>query len=59
MAKHFSKKYGNRDELSNNYNLKKSYVEMPVGASCYIPTSLPQESSFILYYLELNSGIGH
>ena len=30
MAKRFSKKYGNEDELSTICNLNKSYVKMPV-----------------------------
>ena len=55
MAKHFSKKYGN----GMSFKYLQSYVKMPVSAWCYIPTSLPQEPSSILYYLMLKSGIGH
>ena len=32
MAKRFSKKYGNKDDLSTTYNLNKSYVKMPRSA---------------------------
>ena len=39
MAKHFSKKYGNKGWASTTCN---PYVKMPVSAWCYIPTSLPQ-----------------
>ena len=42
-----------------SFNYLQSYVKMPVSAWCYIHTSLPQEPSSILYYLMLNSGIGH
>ena len=38
MAKHFSKKYGNKGQ-------SESFVKMPVSAWCYIPTSLPQEQA--------------
>ena len=61
MAKHFSKKYGDkgtRNELSITLYLQSEInfcsVRMPVNASCYIPTSLPPEPSSILLYLELN-----
>ena len=58
MAKHFSKKYGNKDELSITLYLQSEIefcsVRMPVNAWFYIPTSLPPEPSSILYYLELN-----
>ena len=57
MAKHFSKKYRNKGWAST-IDLQ-SYVRMPVSAWCYTPTSLLQEQSSILYYLMLNSGIGH
>ena len=47
MAKHFSKKYGNKDELSITLYLQSEInfcsVRMPVNAWCYIPTSLPQK----------------
>ena len=33
------------------FNYLQSYVKMPVSSWCYIPTSLPQEPSSILYYL--------
>ena len=39
-----------------SFNYLQSYVKMPVSAWCYIPTSLPPESSSILYYFKLNSG---
>ena len=55
LAKHFSKV--RKQGMSFNY--LQSYVKMPVSAWCYIPTSLPQEPSSTLYYLMLNSGIGH
>ena len=58
MAKCFSKKYGNK-VWAFNYLQSESYVKMPVSAWCYIPTSLPPELSSRLYYLKLNSGIGH
>ena len=42
-----------------SFNYLQSYVKIPVSTSYYIPISLPQEPSSILYYLMLNSGIGH
>ena len=45
MVKHFSIKYGNKD--------------MSFQLSAPDVTSLPPEPSSILYYLKLNSGIGH
>ena len=47
-----------RDELIN-YLQSESYVKMPISAWYYIPTSLPPKPPLILYYLKLNSGIGH
>ena len=41
-----------------SFNYLQSYVKKPVSAWCYIPTSLPQEPSSILYSLMFNSGIG-
>ena len=52
MAKHFSKKYGNKG-WAFNYLQSESHVKMPVIAWCYIPTSLPPEPSSIFYYLKL------
>ena len=57
MAERFYKKYGNKGRAFNLQS--ESYVKMPVSAWCYIPISLPPESLSILYYLKLNSGIGH
>ena len=63
MAINFSKKYGNKDELSITLYLQSEInfwsVRMPINACCYIPTSLTPEPSLILYYLELNEGIEH
>ena len=43
-----------RDELSTTLYLQyKSYVKMPVSASCYIPTSLPQEQAAKTKMLEI------
>ena len=43
MAKHFSKKYGNKDELSITLYLQSEInfcsVRIPTNAWCYIPTS--------------------
>ena len=58
MVECFSKKYGNKGRAFN-YLQSDSYVKMPVSASCYIPTSLPPVPSSIIYYLKLNSGVGH
>ena len=47
MAKHFSKKYGNKGWASITLYLQSEInfcsVRMPVNAWCYIPTSLPQK----------------
>ena len=52
-----------RDEVSITMYLQSEInfcsVRMPVNARCYVSTSLPPEPSSILYYFELNSGIGH
>ena len=48
MVKRFSKKYGSKGRAFN-YLQSKSYVKMPVSASCYIPTSLPPETSSIFF----------
>ena len=56
MANRFSNKYGNKG-LPFNYLRNKRCLSAP--DATYIPTSLPQEPFSILYYLTLNSGIGH
>ena len=60
MDEHFSIKYGNRHELSITLYLQSEiysgYLSIP-DATFLISTSLPPEPS-ILYYFELNSGIG-
>ena len=57
MAKHFSKKYGNKDELSITLYLQSeinfSSVRMPVNAWCYIPTSLPQKEVSKIKFFQL------
>ena len=42
--------------MSFNY---LQFIKMPVSAWCYIPRSLPQQPSSILYSLMFNSGIGY
>ena len=59
MAKHFSKKYGNktRDELAITLYLQSEInfcsVRMPLNASCYIPTSLPQKQVAKIKFFQL------
>ena len=52
MAKHFSKKYGNKRWAFDYPYLQSQInfcsVRMPVNAWCYIPTSLPPEPSYIV-----------
>ena len=50
MANRFSKKYGNNVEAFNYLRIKDAYQHL---------TSLSSEPSSILYYLKLNSCIGH
>ena len=57
MAKHFSKKYGNKgwafdypvSAIWNNF----CSVWMPVNAWCYIPTSLPQKRVAKIKFFQL------
>ena len=57
MAKHFSKKYGNKGwafdyPVSAIWN-KFCSVRMPVNAWCYIPTSLPQKQVAKIKFFQL------
>ena len=57
MAKHFSKKYGNKgwafDYLVSEIWNKFCSVRIPVNAWCYIPTSLPQKQIAKIKFFQL------
>ena len=57
MAEHFSKKYGNKGELSITLypqsEINFCSVWMPVNAWCYIPTSLPQKQVAKIKFFQL------
>ena len=55
MAKHFSKKYGNKGWafLYLQTEINFCSVSMPVNAWCYIPTSLPQKQVAKIKFFQL------
>ena len=57
MAKHFSKKYGNKgwafDYPTSVSEINFCSVRMPVNAWCYIPTSLPQKQVAKIKFFQL------
>ena len=57
MAKHFSKKYGNKGWAFEYPYLQSEInfcsVRMPVNAWCYIPTSLPQKQVAKIKFFQL------
>ena len=58
MAKHFSKKYGNKGwafdyPVSAISKINFCSVRMPVNAWCYIPTSLPQKQVAKIKFFQL------
>ena len=54
MAKHFSKKYGNKGwALYLQSEINFCSVRMPVNAWCYIPTSLPQKQVAKIKFVQL------
>ena len=57
MAKHFSKKYGNKGWALITLHLQSEInfcsVRMPVNTWCYIPTSLPQKQVAKIKFFQL------
>ena len=56
MAKHFSKKYGNKGwafDYPVQSEINFCSVRMPVNAWCYIPTSLPQKQVAKIKFFQL------